>query len=75
MRDLCDLSYALQRDLIEDRVANARIAVAVAAAAGADIQQVPDPDEEIAAFDARLMAEPERLDQSRTDLLRALGLR
>jgi hypothetical protein len=75
MRDLCDLSYALQRDLIEDRVANARIAVAVAAAAGADIQQVPDPDEEIAAFDARLMAAPERLDQSRTDLLRALGLR
>jgi hypothetical protein len=81
MRELCDAAYTVQRDLIEARVANARLAAsvsaAVAAGLGADVKQVelPDADKEIAAFDEQLRAEPQDEDPARRDLLKALGLR
>lgn len=46
-----------------------------AAAAGADVGDLPDPETEVTRFEELLAAEPEEYDTETDELLTALGLR
>jgi hypothetical protein len=59
---------------LEARVMNERVAAAVMAAAGCEVE-LPDPDEARARFDEALAAEPSQVDVEKELLLRGLGLR
>lgn len=66
--------YALLADRLEARVLTERIVAATLIAAGGK-GEMPDPDDELAAFDTALTAEPKRLHDEQETLLRGLGLR
>lgn len=71
---VCDVAYALLVEQVRGRALVERQIAAGWAAAGARVDELPDPDAAVEQLDVILAAEPRRVDPEQAELARALGV-